>query len=618
MLIAPPPANEQARLRLLRRLNVLDTPPEEVFDRVTRVVAEMLQLPIALVSLVDENRQWFKSKVGLEACETSRDLAFCAHALHVPDVLVVEDASADPRFFDNPLVTGPLHIRFYAGVPLRSDDGLVLGTLCAIDSRPRHLSPTAAAALRDMAAIVQQELMQRAVTRDLHSVWQDERQARALSETRFATIFQQTPTGKAVVGLDGRFIAVNPKLCQIVGYDAEELMSKTFGEITHPDDLAEDLQLVADLLAGRIERYTLEKRYLHKDGAPVWVEIYVVLVRTETRQPDHFIAVVLDISERKHNQALIERHQEELENKVRERTQQLSRSRETLQVITDNLPVMIAQVDRDLRYLFNNDVYRQVFGIDPSTLRGQKLSSVLEPALFAELLPYFNKALAGERAVHDHLRYSNDQARIWCATYIPEVRNGEVVGFFVMSQDVTERTHIERMLHDKAMRDPLTDLPNRRALHEHLYLMTAAPLASAFALFFLDLDGFKTVNDSQGHEAGDELLRQVAARLKNTTRKEDFIGRLAGDEFVVVAAGISSKETAQRIAEDLCQTIATAFTVIGQSVRIGVSIGITLSPAGSSLSSDAVLNQADGAMYEAKRRGRNGYWFASLPSLQQA
>jgi GAF domain-containing protein len=203
MLIAPHPANEEARLRLLRSLGVLDTPPEEDFDRITRVSAELLQVPITLVSLVDANRQWFKSKIGLEVCETSRDMAFCAHALHVPDILLIEDATLDARFSDNPLVVGFPHIRFYAGVPLRSDEGLVLGTLCAIDTRPRDLTQKALAAFKDLARVVERDLLQRSVTQDMRMVWEDDRQAKVLSEARFALVFQQTPCGKAIVDRKG-------------------------------------------------------------------------------------------------------------------------------------------------------------------------------------------------------------------------------------------------------------------------------------------------------------------------------------------------------------------------------------------------------------------------------
>jgi diguanylate cyclase (GGDEF)-like protein/PAS domain S-box-containing protein len=613
MLIAPHPANEEARVRLLRSLGVLDTPPEEAFDRITRVSAELLQVPITLVSLVDANRQWFKSKVGLEVCETARDLAFCAHALHVQDILLIEDATRDPRFSDNPLVAGFPHIRFYAGVPLRNDDGLVLGTLCAIDTRPRNLTPKTLAAFKDLAKVVERELLHRSVTQDMRVAWEGDRQAKALSEARFATVFQQTPTGKAIVDLQGRFIAANPKLCNIIGYSEQELIKLTFAEITHPDDLEKDLLHVADLLFGRRATYAMEKRYIRRDGSPVWTELNVSLVRNERGEPDHFIAVILDITDRKYGEKVLRNYQQELESKVVERTRELTASRETLQAIADNLPILIAHVDRDLRYLFNNDVYRQVFGVTPQALRGKTMDAVLAPELYAELQPFFERALAGERVTHDGLLYNPEQGRIWSATYVPDVRNGEVVGFYIMSQDVTERARVERNLRDKAMLDTLTELPNRRALNEHLERATNQTVHSPepFALFFLDLDGFKAVNDQHGHDAGDELLKQVARRLEHTVRKGDFVCRLAGDEFVVVAHGVANPEIARRIAEDLCEAVATPFTLTLGTVKIGTSLGISMSPAAGHVAAATLLSLADNAMYEAKRRGRNGYRFAS-------
>lgn len=156
--LPPVPANEARRLRALRRLNILDTPAEEVFDEVTRLCAEMLDVPMALVSLVDEQRQWFKSRVGLNARETARSVAFCAHAINLPETLVVEDATRDPRFADNPLVRGPMHIRFYAGVPLTLPDGEALGTLCVIDRVPRSLSPQQKTLLEVLARKLVSEL----------------------------------------------------------------------------------------------------------------------------------------------------------------------------------------------------------------------------------------------------------------------------------------------------------------------------------------------------------------------------------------------------------------------------------------------------------------------------
>ncbi|WP_263263983.1 GAF domain-containing protein, partial [Pseudomonas sp. RIT-PI-S] len=228
MQIAPLPSNEAARLRMLQSLDLLDTPAEECFDRATRVLAQLLRVPIALVSLVDANRQWFKARVGLEVCETSRDFAFCAHALHSKELLLVEDAWADARFADNPLVTGAPHVRFYAGVPLSTDDGLILGTLCAIDHVPRRLSQSEQAAMIDLARMVERDLLQRSLTREVRQVNEDERRARALVEAHFSTAFQNAPTGKALVSLEGTFTDVNAKLCEITGYSREVLLAKSF------------------------------------------------------------------------------------------------------------------------------------------------------------------------------------------------------------------------------------------------------------------------------------------------------------------------------------------------------------------------------------------------------
>ncbi|MGB0671270.1 MAG: sensor histidine kinase [Rhodospirillales bacterium] len=154
MRAAPPPENEDERLRLLRAYRILDTPPEEAFDRVTRMVTHLLRVPISLVSLVDAERQWFKSKQGLRADETPRELAFCAHAILGDEPMIVENATEDERFADNPLVAGNPDIRFYAGAPLTTPDGLKLGTLCAIDTKPRKLTIAEAQLLDDLGRIV--------------------------------------------------------------------------------------------------------------------------------------------------------------------------------------------------------------------------------------------------------------------------------------------------------------------------------------------------------------------------------------------------------------------------------------------------------------------------------
>ncbi len=152
------PENEAERLHALRTLEILDTSHEERFDRVTRMARRMFGVPISLVSLVDQDRQWFKSKQGLEATETSREISFCGHAIHGDALFIIPDAIEDERFQDNPLVTDEPNIRFYAGYPLKIRPGISIGTLCLIDCKPRTMSEEDKQLLNDLGAMIEQEI----------------------------------------------------------------------------------------------------------------------------------------------------------------------------------------------------------------------------------------------------------------------------------------------------------------------------------------------------------------------------------------------------------------------------------------------------------------------------
>jgi CheY-like chemotaxis protein len=155
---APVPIDEEGRLRALQQTGLLDSEPEERFDRYTRIAAALFDVPIALVSLVDRDRQWFKSRVGMDVSQTARDRAFCAHVILGTNVMHVPDALVDDRFADNPLVTGEPRIRFYAGAPLSLGDGSPVGTLCVIDHRARNLEEDQLRLLGDLAKLVEREL----------------------------------------------------------------------------------------------------------------------------------------------------------------------------------------------------------------------------------------------------------------------------------------------------------------------------------------------------------------------------------------------------------------------------------------------------------------------------
>jgi GAF domain-containing protein len=183
---APLPPDEAQRLATLAQYQVLDTPPEEAFDDLTLLASRICQMPIALVSLVDEHRQWFKAKVGMAAAETPRDIAFCAHAiLHKDAVFEIHDAQADPRFVDNPLVTGEPQVRYYAGAPLIAPDGRALGALCVMDRTPRTLTAEQSEALRALSRHVVSQMELRRQTRQLRDEAVEREHAKTLLKEQF-------------------------------------------------------------------------------------------------------------------------------------------------------------------------------------------------------------------------------------------------------------------------------------------------------------------------------------------------------------------------------------------------------------------------------------------------
>jgi diguanylate cyclase (GGDEF)-like protein/PAS domain S-box-containing protein len=299
-----------------------------------------------------------------------------------------------------------------------------------------------------------------------------------------------------------------------------------------------------------------------------------------------------------------------------------------LQAIADAMPITVSVVDRDLHYRFANRHY-WTLGLDPANVVGQPLKAVLDPAIYEMGLPYAAKALAGEATTFIWSRAGADGCeRIFEQHFIPELGgDGKVKGFYSVGVDVTTRHTREADLSRAAVTDALTGLMNRRGFVEALEGDYRRWLAdhTGGAILYLDIDHFKQINDTHGHDVGDELLRIFAGRLRTAVRASDKVARLGGDEFVITLTAPDAAEIGERVAQKLLQIFERPIKLSVGAVKIGTSIGIAAfqpQPAGSSPgplpTPDDLLKVADLALYDAKQGGRNRYALRRVPDSAPA
>jgi diguanylate cyclase (GGDEF)-like protein/PAS domain S-box-containing protein len=370
------PIDEEKRLATLRGLNVLDTPPEERFDRLTRLAQRIFDVPIAVITLVDSNRQWFKSCQGLDATETPRSISFCGHAILGDEVFVIPDAALDPRFADNPLVAGAPHIRFYAGQPLKANNGSRLGTLCILDIKPRQPSQDDLDVLRDLAALVESELNLLDTVETQDSLLRDSEAV--LSATINAAL-------DAVVHMDSAGIITrwNNQAEKIFGWPQVEAVGRMLHETIIPPQYREaHIRGMEHFLVsgeGPILNKRIEMTALHRNGHEFPIELSITPLKMAGQY--EFSAFIRDITERKQIEAA------------------LRASELRLREITELMPVTLFVKDAASRFIMLNKAGESQFGVTLDELRGTDGSQFFPAEQMTHFLATDAKVFATGRVV---------------------------------------------------------------------------------------------------------------------------------------------------------------------------------------------------------------------------
>lgn len=607
-----PPSQESLRLAALRAFSIVDSPHEVEFDRLVKLAAELCETPMAAISMVDEHRLWFKATWGLAMDSMDLSLAFCTHGIRHTGFYQVSDALKDPAFHDNPLVTGSAALRFYAGYPLRTQGGHVLGMLAVLDHEPRALTPKQREQLQTLAmqAMVTLELRRKQLI--LHRLLGEQAQDHSVLQQLGADVAQlgywQLQAGSAEIEGSDEALA-------LLGHPAGSRLAVA--------------RLLEQIAPDCRDDWSAALAHSFASGVPMDVEcamqaggrqLHVRWLATQELDPDNFsvrrlLGVVQDVSEFREIEHAAHRWNERYR--------------------------LVAQLTSDALWEWDATADTIWWGERMFHLLGYRKG----PCSYADALMLLHSddrarvereiATALESGAADwsstfRLR-RHDGSWAWVEDRAQLVRDyqGKLLRVVGCVKDVSQQVRMEaqrradeQRIHQLAFYDQLTGLPNRVALLERLQhaLVASRRHHQHGALMFIDLDNFKMLNDAFGHDVGDRLLIQVGRRLSDCVRALDTVVRVGGDEFVVVLEELGSDpEVAAWQAESLAKKMLAGFTQpfdLGQAMHnCTASVGVTLFN-GRRASMDELLKQADLAMYEAKQTGRNAVRFFD-PRMQQ-
>lgn len=584
---APGPVEGERPLEAPAPTDVPHGASPDALDDLTWMASAICQTPISMVSRLDAG-QWCVTCHRLGAGQLAGSEAFCAQAILGDGALEVPDARQDPRFMALPLVQGEPGIRFYAGAPLLGPQGQCYGTLCVMDVEPRRLEGSQLKALERLARIAVANIEER----------RERLEARA-AEQKFARLLETMPDGVVSCGADGVLHEFNSVARHWHGVDPRALP---------PAEWARHFGLYD---ADGITPLVTERIPLLRTWQGEQVRDVEMVIRAQGQPPRAILCNgerLTDLDGSVLGAVLVMRDI----SRLKATAAKLAESEERLRVTLHSIGDAVLTTDTFGAVTYVNPVAEQLLGRPAARILGMQLDMVFSivhersglpaPDPVARLLGSDLREPPADVALlrPDGSRLSIDHRA--APIHDPE---GAVVGAVLVFHDVTAARELATRIRHQASHDELTDLANRREFEHQLgaALEEGGPPGKGHALFYIDLDQFKVVNDTCGHIAGDELLRQVARVLQAGLRDADLLARLGGDEFGVLLRNCPLAP-ALRIAEKLRASLeALHFVWQGRSFSIGASIGLVPFDAG--LSMTDVLSWADSACYIAKEKGRN-------------
>ena len=443
--------DETGRLATLRHYQVLDTDPEQLFDDFTHLAAEICEVPISLISLVDEQRQWFKSKVGIDVVETPREYAFCAHAIaQTNEILVVQNALEDERFASNPLVTGEPHIRSYAGAPLVTSEGYALGTLCVIDKQPRQLTSNQLSSLRRLARQVVSQLDANLNVKMLHaSAQQLDRERREMQ-----LILDHVPGFLLFKDKQNNIVKLNQAAADSIGLKREEIEGRSAHQL-YPEQAdsfyADDLEVIAS----KQPRLGYVQRVKSENSAPRWINTDKVPIPNEKGEIEGILVIASDITELKKTEESLRISQSKLsqinvnlENLVLQKTQELAESQSQYEDLYQHAPDMHLSIDpRNGSVLKCNQTLLEKTGYSLDEIIGQPSMRLYHPDCHEEACKALEKFRETGQVSHSNLvLVAKDGSTIDVSLAVSSLRDeqGKIVASRSVWRDVSEQKRLER------------------------------------------------------------------------------------------------------------------------------------------------------------------------------